>query len=206
MRDTVKWPHTVCTPSDWRQMAAQVEARNRFHRLFEAHGEQVLLYFKRRTDHESARDGAADTFLVAWRRIDEIPPESELPWLYGVARRVLSQQRRARSRRRRLVEKLRGGAHPEVPRPETIVVRNAEHVEVLSALKRLRRSDQELLGLAIWEELPHAAIAAMLGCSPHAVDQRLYRATKKLARELSSSGHRVHRKVLRISKAGEEAS
>ena len=187
-------------------MAGNGEARDRFQRIFKAHGEQVLLYFKRRTDPESARDGAADTFLVAWRRIDEIPVGNELPWLYGVARRVLSQQRRALGRRIRLTRKLSGVAQPEMALPETVVVRNTEYVEVQAALGRLRPCDRELLRLAVWEELPHAEIAAILGCSTHAVDQRLHRATKKLTRELSRSGHRARENQVRIPEAGEEAS
>jgi RNA polymerase sigma factor (sigma-70 family) len=162
----------------------------RFQRLFDAHGDYVLLYFRRRTGSEAAREGTADTFLVAWRRIDDIPTDNELAWLYGVAKRVLSQQRRSRSRRHRLMEKLAGLTTVAEPSPETIVVRNAEHAEVLEAVDRLRPQDRELLRLATWEELPHGKIAEILGCSAHAVDQRLYRATRRLARELTASGHK----------------
>lgn len=186
-------------------MAGNAETRTRFQRLFEAHGEQVLLYFRRRTDAEAARDGAADTFLVAWRRIDEVPDGNELPWLYGVARRVLSQQRRASRRRLRLTQKLTGVTTPEAPPPETLVVRNAEYTEVTAALEQLRPGDRELVRLAVWEELPHADIGAILGCSAHAVDQRLYRATIKLARELGTSDHKTL-KTVPVSESGEEAS
>lgn len=185
-------------------MADNGEAKQRFLRLFEAHGEQILLYFKRRTDAQSAQDGAADTFLVAWRRIDEIPEGSELPWLYGVARRVLSQQRRAHGRRRHLVQKLGGLAPHDSPSPDYVVVRSSEYTAVLEALERLRPADRELLRLAVWEELQHAEIGTILGCSAHAVDQRLYRATKRLARELATTGHKHDRTHIAVSKAGEE--
>ncbi len=187
-------------------MPGDSEARVRFLRLFEAHGEQVLLYFKRRTDPDSAQDGAADTFLVAWRRIDEIPLEKELPWLYGVARRVLSQQRRSSGRRLNLTRKLSGLGSPDVPGPDTVVLRNSEYVAVLEALERLKPRDRELLRLAVWEELPHADIGTILGCSAHAVDQRLYRATKKLARELSQSGHKQDKTPIAVFERGGEAS
>lgn len=186
-------------------MSGDSESRIRFLRLFEAHGDQVLLYFKRRTDPESARDGAADTFLVAWRRIDEIPRGSELPWLYGVARRVLSQQRRSSNRRRRLRQRLGGMAPLDVPAPDTVAIRNSEYAEVAEALERLRPRDRELLRLALWEELPHADIGEVLGCSPHAVDQRLYRATRKLARELPTSGHRHSETPIVAVEPGKEA-
>jgi RNA polymerase sigma-70 factor (ECF subfamily) len=37
-----------------------------------------------------APDVVAETFLVAWRRLDDVPADP-LPWLYGVARRVLAR-------------------------------------------------------------------------------------------------------------------
>ena len=122
-----------------------------------------------------------------------------------MARRVLSQQRRASSRRLRLTQKLTGVTPPEVPPPETLVVRNAEYNEVMAALDRLRPGDRELVRLAVWEELPHADIGAILGCSAHAVDQRLHRVTKKLARGLGVSGHKMLNTVP-VSDSGEEAS
>lgn len=187
-------------------MRRQMSSERRLQRLFDAHGDAILLYFKRRTDSEAARDGTADTFLVAWRRIDDIPLGRELPWLYGVARRVLSQQRRSRRRRNRLVEKLAGLAAVTAPGPETIVVRNAEDAEVLEALNRLRPDERELLRLATWEGLSHAEIAEVFGCSAHAVDQRLYRASRRLARDLTASGHKPVQRAPKMPELRDEAT
>ena len=41
----------------------------------------------------------AEVFLTAWRRIDQIPSGSELPWLYGVAHNVVANQQRSFVRR-----------------------------------------------------------------------------------------------------------
>jgi RNA polymerase sigma-70 factor (ECF subfamily) len=187
-------------------MGSDASSVRRFQRLFDAYGDRILLYFKRRTGTEAAHDGTADTFLVAWRRIDDIPVDGELPWLYGVAKRVLSQQRRGRTRRHRLVEKLAGLAVATEPGPETIVVRNVEHAEVLDAVGRLRPKEQEILQLATWEGLPHSEIGQILGCSSHAVDQRLHRATRRLARELMPSGHRPVRKAVEMPESRGEAT
>ena len=85
----------------------EADRDRRFLCLYEAHHRAVYAYFKRRIDSESARDGTVETFLVAWRRIDKIPEgDRALPWLYGVARRVLANQRRARKRRGRLINRL----------------------------------------------------------------------------------------------------
>lgn len=43
---------------------------------------------------KDAADAVAETFLVAWRRLPEVPSGEEArPWLYGVARRTLANQR-----------------------------------------------------------------------------------------------------------------
>jgi DNA-directed RNA polymerase specialized sigma24 family protein len=107
----------------------RIESEQRFRSLYLDHYRQVYMYFRRRTDIECARDGTADTFLVAWRRIDNVPAgDRTLPWLYGTARRVLANQWRSRNRADRLREKLIGlGSLPE-PGPEAAVI-PASHVQ-----------------------------------------------------------------------------
>lgn len=88
----------------------------------------------------------------------------------------------------RLVGRLRGlGQMPESS-PELTVIRHFEDTELAEALRRMRPEDQELLLLAHWEELSHADIGRLLGCSAHAVDQRIYRAMHRLAREVGTAG------------------
>lgn len=67
-----------------------VESREtRFEALYRAHYRAVRAYLLRRIDPETAQDALAETFLVAWRRLDEVPPHTRA-WLYGVARRILA--------------------------------------------------------------------------------------------------------------------
>ncbi len=171
-------------------MAAVPASEQRFREVFDGCHERVYVYCRRRADPGMARDAAAETFLVAWRRIDDVPDgDRALLWLYGVARRVLANQYRTRKRQQRLIRRLAWlGSEPSLD-PETQVVRRSEDQEVLDALARLRPEDQELIRLAMWEELPHGAIGDMLGCSAHAVDQRIRRAGQRLASELERSGH-----------------
>lgn len=166
-----------------------VTAEERFGQLYSEYGGRVLTYFKRRTDTEMAQDCTAETFLVAWRRIDDVP-DNALPWLYGVARRVLQNQRRSGGRMARLVERLRGQDPRLAPGPELEVIRRLDDAALVNALRRLRPEEQELLLLSNWEELPHADIGQILGCSAHAVDQRIYRAMHRLARELGGAGQK----------------
>jgi RNA polymerase sigma-70 factor (ECF subfamily) len=171
-------------------MHPDTAAEIRFREVFDSCHQQIYAYCRRRADAGMARDAASETFLVAWRRIDDIPDgEGALRWLYGTARKVLANQYRSRRRYRRLVVKVGSLGADSPPDPETQVVRRAEDREVLDALTRLRLEDQELLRLAVWEELPHGQIGELFGCSAHAIDQRIRRAGERLASELRRSGH-----------------
>ncbi len=168
-----------------------------FRRVFEEHHRAVHAYCLRRTNPDDAVDAAAEVFLTAWRRMEDMPDaDSVLPWLYGVARRVLSRQWRGEARRHRLLARSRA---PSVSTddPETVVVRQEEIGLVLEALDQLGARDQEVLRMAAWDELPHATIAGLLGCSIDAVDQRIHRAKRRLARRYHSLAGREH--VTRIA-------
>src|SRR5690242_7391531 len=96
---------------------------DRFRRLFADTQRDLLAYALRRVDRaEDAADVVAETFLVAWRRLDHVPPGDDARlWLYGVARRQLANQRRGQLRRSRLAERLRAevpGAAAELWSPE----------------------------------------------------------------------------------------
>lgn len=181
------------------------DAKERYRRLFDEYHRQVYAYCRRRTDAQTAADCAAQTFLTAWRRIDDLPGgDASLPWLYGVARRTLANEFRSNRRRQRLNANLSDLAAPPDPSPEVLVVRREEDEQVLRALASLRPRDREALQLALWEELPHAAIAEMFGCSTQAITQRIYRATRQVCKEYQrlDRGHGVAR-VARQLRGGE---
>jgi RNA polymerase sigma factor (sigma-70 family) len=164
----------------------------RFRALYGAHYAAVTGYARRRVPVPSdAQDVVSETFTIAWRRLPEVPDgEAALPWLYGVARRVLANQRRGNQRRADLSVRVRGqgGASVDV---EAQVVAGDERRLLLAALSRLRESDQELLRLAVWEELPHREIAGVVGCSESSVAVRLHRARTRLGREIGKEERRV---------------
>ena len=170
------------TGTQRRQPATEDEAR--FAEIYRRHARSIQAYCARRTTGSQLADAVADTFLVAWRRIDQVPAgEAALPWLYGVAYKVISHQWRHRARSRRLVEKLRGLAEVQALGPDVILIRSEEHRVVLAASARLRPIDQEILRLTLWEELPYADVAVVLGIETTAVKQRAYRARQNLADE-----------------------
>jgi RNA polymerase sigma-70 factor (ECF subfamily) len=144
----------------------------------------VLAYALRRTDAEMAEDVVAETFVIAWRRLGDMP-DPPLPWLLGVARRVLANLRRGQRRRFALLDRLRREpplmAHAE----------SGQGGEVFAALAALPERDREALLLHAWEGLDHAGAGTVLGCSAAAFAVRLHRARQRFARvlaELDSQG------------------
>lgn len=185
-------------------MVSSRRDEERFQRIYSANARPVYSYFLRRVDAESAQDLTADTFLVAWRRLDAVPEgDLTLPWLYGVARRVLANHYRSRARSRRLFTRVSWLRQETAPTPEVLVVRRSEDQEVIDALGRLRPDDQELLRLTVWEELPYDQVGELLGCSAHAAAQRRYRAVQHLARELGTTGHKTSDIVTQPAAKGE---
>ena len=166
----------------------------RFREVHDRFSKDVYAYCRRRTDAGSVEDAVADTFLTAWRKSDEIPPgDQALPWLYGVAYRVITHQWRSNFRRGRLTQKVASFATTSMSLPEEIVIAGHEHRQLLTALGALRPAEQEILRLAVWEELSHANIALALGISVGAVRQRFYAAKKKLTEEYNRLENRkVH--------------
>lgn len=156
----------------------------RFAEVYERFFRQVYGYCLRRTSPDRVDDVVAETFMVAWRRIDDVPEgDSALPWLYGVAYRVLGSHFRGRSRQRRLAEKLISVGIEPVASTEDYLVMSEESTQVLDAIARLKDTDQEILKLTVWEELSHAEIADALGIGVGAVKQRALVARKNLTRE-----------------------
>ena len=162
------------------------DPRRRFEAVYEAYYPAVQAYVRRRTDTaDDTADALAETFLTAWRRLADIPDGDEARlWLYGVARRVLANQRRGAARRTALAERLRA----ELVVRDGTTGRPVDPGQVGEAFGRLSDDDRELLALIGWEGLTPAEASIVLGCSGGTVRIRLHRARKRLARELEAIG------------------
>jgi RNA polymerase sigma-70 factor, ECF subfamily len=153
-----------------------------FEQLYAAHAGAVRGYAMRRCDPETADDVVADVFLVAWRRRAELP-EEPLPWLLGIARRVVANHARGQSRRVRLHDRL--AAEPTVAAaPAHADAR--ESARLSAALARLSESDRELLLLMAWEGLELKQAAAVLGVRPNTLAVRFHRARRRLSAALEA--------------------
>ena len=135
--------------------------------------EPVRRFLARRTDPDTADDVLADTLLVLWRRLDDVPPGDEaLPWTYAVARNALANAERGSRRQRRLAHRI-----TVVDPPDEAAPAEPEGDErVATALAQMRPDEAELLRLWAWEQLGPAEIATVLDLTPNAVSIRLHRA------------------------------
>jgi len=152
--------------------AGGADRETRFGALVDEVYEPVQRYVRRRTHPADVDDVVADTLLVLWRRLDDVPADAALPWSYGVARRCLANSRRSVVRQERLVERLQDGLGPSYSAPEDDLLH--------TALAALGDDDRALLQLWSWERLEPREIAQVLGISANAASIRLHRAKKRL--------------------------
>jgi RNA polymerase sigma factor (sigma-70 family) len=156
--------------------------------LYAEHADRVLAYARRRVGPQDAPDVVAETFLAAWRRREAIPSDS-LPWLYAVARNVISNSRRAERRRHALRERLEVVRNGDGDDPSR---QFDERADMLLALRQLPPMEREALMLVTWEDLePHRAAAA-LGCSAATLRVRLHRGRRKLRSLLDGDANSRH--------------
>jgi RNA polymerase sigma-70 factor (ECF subfamily) len=156
------------------------DRRRRFDALFGSYGGDIVAYCGWRAGSASdGQDAAAEVFLTAWRRLDELPDgDKARMWLYATARRTIANQRRSNRRRVALEQRLALEAATAAPPPAT-----EETSVVHEALHRLASRDREVLLLSEWEGLTPAQIAAVLGCLTVTARGRLHRARRRFRTE-----------------------
>lgn len=170
------------------QETSNTHARYRFEMLVADVFDPLQRYLGRRLPADQVDDVLADTLLVMWRRLDDIPGDAPLPWCYSVARQTLANHRRSTRRRMALGDKLRA-------EPGAGYDNETDDPVLEEALSKLSESERELVRLWAWEQLEPREIAAVTGLTTNAVSLRLTRARKKLQKEMARqnparAGHR----------------
>lgn len=159
----------------------QPSREQRFASLVEPHLPALRAFADRRAP-DLADDVLSEVGVVAWRRIDELPPGRERAWLFGVTRTVLLAERRKSLRR----EAARAAVEPNDLADPTLdpLLAPALHRPLGEALTQLSERDRELLLLTAWEGLSTAEAAAVLGIRGAAARMGLVRARRRLAATL----------------------
>jgi RNA polymerase sigma-70 factor (ECF subfamily) len=172
-------------------MTDEADAVRRLTALYDAHHRQVHAYAMRRGDRQVADEIVTDTFMVAWRRMADIP-HSPLPWLLGVARNLIQENFRRSARQASVEDEFRAWVATDEPvasDPADVV---ADRDGVLTALAQLDEEDRELLTLIAWHGLSTAEAAEVIGCTTGTCAVRLHRARRRLDQAMKSTVD-VHR-------------
>ncbi|MGH3761532.1 RNA polymerase sigma factor [Actinophytocola sp.] len=159
--------------------------------LFDRHAKAVYNHcFRLTASWSAAEDLTQSTFLQAWRKRDAVRLEhdSALPWLLAVATNVTRNHRRGLRRRLRLADRV--PAEPATADHADDVVSRVDDerrmAEVLAAVRRLPRAQQEALALCIWSGVSYSDAAAVLGITQSSVRARVSKARDRLSRLLSA--------------------
>ncbi len=164
--------------------------------LMDRHGPKLFNYLVRLLQNESdAADVAQETFVRIYHNREKFKLDQKFStWLYTIATNLVKDRFRYRTR------------HPEVsihaesgesglnlsdslpansPSPAEGLQMSERSDAVRHAVATLPEELRTPLVLAEYEELSHAEVAAILHCSPKAVETRIYRARQQLRLKLS---------------------
>lgn len=173
-------------------MTTPQQAREqRFASLYADTYADVLRFVQRRAGPGPAEDVAHEAFLVAWRRLDEVPTRQSdaRAWLFGTARNCLLNSSRGQVRRDALGVRI-AETMPAVTHASDDLV--AHYVDLAMAWRRLRPEEQEVLSLAIWDDLTSPQAGRVLGISSAAYRIRLHRARQSLRQLMEAPSPSAH--------------
>jgi RNA polymerase sigma-70 factor (ECF subfamily) len=165
-----------------REPQLDASRERQFRLLYEDHVEQVARYVARRTAAHDVQDVVAETFLTAWRRLDDLPGDA-VPWLFVTARNVMANRHRSSERRRALENKL-ASASPWLPGAPVTSDLSEIDQRLLEAIAELPEAEREAFMLIAWDGLDPARAARAAGCSAPAFRMRLHRARRRLKEQI----------------------
>jgi len=180
-------------PTDAALLVEAEHDAHAFRLFYDRYAEAILRYFSRRgADHHTALDLTAETFAGSWlsrERFCDPGDGNAGPWLFGIARNVLSHWLRHDAVVTRSRERL--GMLADRPQPDPVAAAaidsihgDADLEDALAALPAPSRHAVELrvVNGSTYDEIGHA-----LGCSPLAARIRVSRALAELRGDLITS-------------------
>lgn len=149
-------------------------ARGRLTQLWDEHHRAVVSFARRRMPTDAVDDVVSETFLVAWRRLEDVPVDAR-GWLLGVTRNVIATHTRTYGRWRAVAVKvaLEPQVHAGAAEDHTI-----ELMRLTQAWQRLTHGEREVLALTLWDGLSGQEAADVLGCRRSTYSVRLSRARR----------------------------
>src|SRR6185312_6105536 len=146
-----------------------------FQTLIDEHATAVMAVLRGAVGREGAEDAFQETFLAALRAYPGLRDARNLRgWLITIAHRKAIDHHRARGRRPVPVAEVAEVAVEDPPADDG----------VWDAVGALPPKQRAAVTLRFASDLPHAEIAAALGCSPEAARRNLHEGLKRLREEL----------------------
>ena len=133
------------------------------------------------SDHQLAEDAAQESFARALVNLRRLRNKSRFaPWLAAICRNIAKDMLAAKAK------------HISVEDLSYIAQKNnddATNRMIRRAIEQLPATSKELIVLRYYNNLPHERIASILGTSPAAVNGKLARTKRKMARYLKQNGY-----------------
>lgn len=147
-----------------------------FQVLIDEHAAEVMAVLRGAVGREGAEDCFQETFLSALRAYPQLDDVRNLRgWLLTIAHRKAVDHHRARGRQPVPVAEVR----------ETAVEDLLPDKSIWTVVGALPPKQRAAVTLRYAGDLPHAEIAAALGCSPEAARRSLHEGMKRLRKELA---------------------
>ena len=159
--------------------------------LMARHAQPVFQFLCRMLGNEDdANDLAQETFVRVYRHCASFRPGAKFTiWLYTIAANLARNHHRWLARHPQVSlnaeSETTGQSLGDVlpssgPSPDGAVVAAERAAAVRAAVDRLPADLREVIILCEWQDLSSAEAAAILGATPKAIDNRLYRARNLL--------------------------
>jgi RNA polymerase sigma-70 factor (ECF subfamily) len=140
----------------------------------------VAIAYSVLTDHHLAEDAAQETFLRALKNLKKLKSKEKFgSWLAQICRNVAKDMAK---------KKLRGIDTEDVLPLTDGGNDEHENQAVKQAIGRLSLSDRELIVLRYYNSMSHEQMSSVLGLSKAAINNRLVRSRKKIAKHLQNNG------------------
>ena len=147
-----------------------------FQTLIDEHAGDVMAVLRGAVGRGDAEDCFQETFLAALRAYPKLKDASNLRgWLITIAHRKAIDHHRANGRR----------AIPVAEVAEVAVTDPQPGEGIWAVVGALPPKQRAAVTLRYASDLPHAEIAAALGCSPEAARRSLHEGIKRLRKELA---------------------
>lgn len=156
-----------------------------FETAVRTNGPDLMRYLEGRArDGGDAAEAYGETLMTAWRARRRLPadPAEARMWLFGVARKVLLNNKRSHARRFAAVQRLqdRIAAAPSPPSQEDVI-------DVRAAIDALPSELAEVIRLTYWDGFASHEIAALLGVPASTVRTRISTARQMLENLLETA-------------------